>query len=233
MPQPTLDRSHLRTVVFYSVLAGACPLIPVPFLDDLVLKQVLRRMVRSLTRAAGLKLRTRRVATLAGTRRPFRALGCLLGLVLAGAVKIIVKLITRIFRKILFVLTLKDVTDTASRAFHMGYLLSTALGREDARRLLEDAAAGEDEDGARALFATVDKICSEIDTRPINHILRRSFRSSRAALLHVAGRRRDLPDTDHSILASVVDDLSADLSEEKGYLRDLERRLEGALASTG
>lgn len=47
--RPTAARpSWFRQVTFHSLLAGLCPIIPVPFLDDRVLAGVRRKMVRDL-----------------------------------------------------------------------------------------------------------------------------------------------------------------------------------------
>jgi|GEM_PF-444257 len=116
--------SWFRQVTFHSLLAGLCPLIPIPFLDDRVLAGVRRKMVRDLAAERGLTgslaLDRERVDVLAGTRGESR--GCL-GWIGWIAFSLTLRLLAKLFRKILIIFAVKESVDTASRVFHEGYLL--------------------------------------------------------------------------------------------------------------
>jgi len=260
-----------RQVTFHSLLAGLCPLIPIPFLDDRVLAGVRRKMVRELASEQGWTgeqaLDREAVDWLAGTRGESR--GCL-GWIGWIAFSLTLRLAAKIFRKILIIFAVKESVDTASRVFHEGYLLhltfawapswSAQPGRE------------EDDDGraaglsprlspgrARAVRGTIEATLDDVDPRPLEQILRRTFRGSRRLLRRGArlltrrgaaataqpaqsaqsardgrqgGGERALPeDEERRLLGRVLDGLVADLWEERGYLAALEERYRDELSA--
>ena len=221
-------------VTFYSVLAALCPLVPVPFLDAELLKRVKRRLVGELSRERGYELSDHRVAVLAGTKAPLRPFGCLFGVVLGGALKLVVFVVKRVFRKIIYLLAVKEAVDVASHTFHQGYLVHWALLRDDAHVLLSDGAAGKDEDGARRIDAAIEAACKGMDTRPVNQVLRRTFRAGRTVLLRAAAPLTGggkLP-AHQGALGGLAADLAADLWEREGYLSALEARFDEALLAS-
>src|SRR4051794_9816184 len=50
------DWPHFRRLTFFSALAGLCPLIPVPIVDDRTLGMIHRRMVREIGESRSLDL---------------------------------------------------------------------------------------------------------------------------------------------------------------------------------
>ncbi len=215
-------------MTFYSLLAGLCPLIPVPFVDDRVLAAVRRRLVRELARERGAALTARQVDYLAGTARAPR--GCL-GWLGWAAWSLTVRLLAKLLRKVLLVFAVKESVDTASRTFHEGYLLHAALDPA-----APGAPAPADELAAWRVRWAIEGALGEVDPRPVDQAVKRVFRGSRRALrrgarLLAAPFRRggrgeaDLPeDEEERLLGGVVDRLAGELSREQGYLAALEVR---------
>lgn len=224
-----------RGVTFYSVMAGLCPLIPVPFLDDRVLDAVKRRMTTVLARERGVTLTARQRDFLAGTWSEPK--GCLER---AGglAVKLTVKLVGKIFRKVLIFLALKEASDVASRTFHEGYLLHLLLDPATPPGWPEPGEPRADDGAWRARWA-IDQAIGETDPRPVNRAVRRAFRGSGAVLRRSArvlargaragdarGEERTaaVEAEEESRLSGVVDPLASELWRERGYLDALEAR---------
>lgn len=222
---------RLRRVAFYGLLAGLCPLIPVPFLDDRVLAAVRRRLVRELARERGATLTVRQVDYLAGTARAPR--GCL-GWLGWAAWSLTARLLAKLFRKVLLVFAVKESVDTASRTFHEGYLLQAAFDPAGPGV----PAAGDDLAAWRVRWA-IEGTLGEVDPRPVDRAVKRAFRGSRRALrrgariLATSFRRRqpagggeaELPEAEEErLLGGVVDRLAGELSRERGYLAALEAR---------
>jgi hypothetical protein len=230
-------------VTFHSVLAGLCPLIPVPFLDDRVLAAVRRKMVRDLAAERGVALDAERVDVLAGIGRERR--GCL-GTAAWIAFSLTVRLLGKVFRKVLIVFAVKESVDTASRTFHEGYLLHLAFQWAPAWSGAEGEGPAPDAlDPGRAvgLRRIVERTVAEADPRPVEQVLRRAFRGSRGLLRRAAGvlrrsarRTESLPESEERrLLGGLLDSLVAELWEEQGYLQALEDRFRGHLteASAG
>lgn len=237
---PAAPVPWFRGVTFYSVLAGLCPLIPVPFLDDRVLDAVKRRMTTVLARERGVTLTARQRDFLAGTWSEPK--GCLErtgGL----AVKLTVKLIGKIFRKVLIFLALKEASEVASRTFHEGYLLHLLFDPATPPGWPEPGKPQDDDSAWRARWA-IDRAVAESDPRPVNQAIRRAFRGSRGLLRSSARvlargvrpgagapdgasseeRTAAVEAEEASRLSGVVDPLASELWRERGYLDALETR---------
>lgn len=219
-----------RRVTFYSLLAGLCPLIPVPFLDDRVLAAVRRSLVRTLARERGVVLTPAQLEYLAGTYRVARGCWQQAG----GAVyAVTVKLLGKIFRKVVVFLAVKEGVDTASRVFHEGYLLHLLFDPAEPGT----EAPADDLAAWRARWA-LEGAVAEADPRPVNQAIKRAFRGSRGllregarVLARSASSRRgslrpgELPEAEEErLLGGLRDRLAAELWEERGYLRGLEAR---------
>lgn len=219
-----------RRVTFYSLLAGLCPLIPVPFLDDRVLAAVRRSLVRTLARERGVALTPVQLEYLAGTYRVARGCWQQAG---GAAYAVTVKLVGKIFRKVVVFLAVKDGVDTASRAFHEGYLLHLLFDPAEPGT----EAPADDLAAWRARWA-LEGAVAEVDPRPVNQAIKRAFRGSRGLLREGArvlarsapsrrGARRpgELPEAEEErLLGGLRDRLAAELWEERGYLEALEAR---------
>ena len=236
-----------RIVLLYSVLGGLCPLIPLPFVDDIILGFIKRRMTRSLCQMYGLLLD--RAQTKILTRDPR---GCPLGCIYT----IVVYPIAKIFKKVFFFLSIKGCVDTASDLLHGGYLLHRALesGVVDQKTL-------DDPNKLVKVREAVLAACKTMDTRPINQILRRVFAGSKVLLRTTARSlwglvrrvQKSAPRLEReeaveaaleqaegdnrSGLRQVLDELAREVWTQEGYLKDLEcvfrNQLEDSTASPG
>jgi len=247
LPPPVARPSWFRRVTFHSLLAGLCPIIPVPFLDDRVLAGVRRKMVRDLAAERGVTLAPAQVEVLAGTEGERR--GCL-GTVAWLAFSVTLRLFGKILRKLLILFAVKESVDTASRVFHEGYLLHLTF---------EWAPGWDGVDGREALDlgrtlalrSAMETTVEGVDPRPLEQALRRVFRGSRkvlrkgARVLTRAGRSRaeghaessgrggPIPEAEERrLLGGVLDRLTAELWMQQGYLQALEERFRQELTRT-
>jgi hypothetical protein len=208
-------------VAFLAVASGLTPLIPVPFLDDYALGQVREGMVRQILGEHGLPTPAKAVEVLAGSH---------VSTSLSGHVKGFVKGVLLfpmqwVFRKVFFVLWVKDCVDMASTSLHHGFLLTHAVERGDL-----DAKALEG-DMPRKVYDAMVAACAEVDARPINQILRRLFASSRVlmaeatrAFFNPKNQGPRTPDAAESAeVKSLTDRLLAELWEERGYFVTLQQ----------
>ncbi|RKH42733.1 hypothetical protein [Corallococcus sicarius] len=225
----------LKRVAFHAVAAGLTPLIPVPFLDDYALRQVREQAVRDQLKEKGLKAPDTAVAVLAGSHEA-RSLG---GRLVSYLKAVALFPVRKVFRKVFFVLWVKDCVDLTSATLHHGYLLHHALERGD----LDDASL--QGDAPRKVQDAIIAACKEVDPRPINQALRRIFRSSRLLMAEATRALFDpkrgprVPDRegDSAEVQSLTDRLLKELWEERGYFTALEghyvRHLQGDPQKTG
>jgi hypothetical protein len=245
-------RAALRGAAAVSLLAGLCPLIPLPFVDDWAESLVRRRAVRDRLRGGGLQVTPGDVDVLAGLERPAPARGCLRQLFLWPLLKLAVYLVRKVFRKVIFVLAVHDAVNAAASLFHDVWLLTVAV---DAGAL--GAAPGQrlDRDHLRRVRKVMDEVVQDVDRRPLERAVRRSFAGSRrlalAAARHLGrwarGERRaaerdpavaeravdDLPLAEEErLLGGMVDRMVDALWLQRGYLTALEQRFAASLAAT-
>jgi uncharacterized protein (DUF697 family) len=204
--------SSSRIVALHAAVAGLCPLIPVPFADDLALRRVVRRMYRSLYAAHGRELPRSGAEILraAPTHRLRDAL--------AAAALYPVK---KIVRKVVYVLAVKECAEVASAVFHDGWLLA---------RVLEDAAddpaiAPGDPAFLRRVRAAMLQTYEDIDPAPLRRALAGAFSGARVgvrqgveALRRALRRQRPADDVD-ALSAGV----RAAVAGEGEYVDRLER----------
>ncbi|HVS02506.1 MAG TPA: hypothetical protein VMT16_07030 [Thermoanaerobaculia bacterium] len=163
---PAAPPPWFRIVVWDSLLAGLAPLLPVPFVDDIAVAAMRRRLVSRLASQAGIRLLPHQLRLLAGGGR-----GRSCGWLLAAAILYPVK---KVLRKLLYFLAVKEAIDTLSLVFHQGYLLHGALARSGFPRDGTPPADAEVERVRQAVFGTL----GALDTRPLGRVLRGVFRSS-------------------------------------------------------
>lgn len=246
-----LDYRTFRRLTFYGVLGGLCPLVPVPFLDDWLLARVRGWMVAELgpRRAPGLSEES--VAILAGRRDAQGWPGCVGGCLWALQ-KVTVKLLVKLFRKLVYFLAVRDGIQAATLLVQEGYLTLEALGHDLFR---QDLPAGGQEAAARRLRTAVLATLEGSDIRPVRQAVGRIFRGSRALLVRAArllvrpflrrgARRRaeagpaeetaaaETLDREEELLGGLVDRLAASLWGNREHFRRLARDLESRLEGT-
>lgn len=221
---PSSAPPQLGRVAFRAVASGLTPLIPVPFLDDFALRQVRERMVRSMLQEQGLPTPAKAVAVLAGSHQGPTIGGRVLGFIKAVALFPVRK----VFRKVFVVLWVKDCVDMASASLHHGYLLQHAMARGDLD------ARGLEGDAPMRVHTAIEATCKEVDSRPINQLLRRLFAGSRLLLAEASqaflspllGQPRVPEKGEEAEVSSLADRLAAALWEQRGYFTALEQRYE-------
>lgn len=236
------DWPRFRRLTFFSVLAGLCPLIPVPFVDDWAVGLIQRRMVRELGESRSLGLTEDEVQLLAGSgerRWPGLVKGTAL-VVRRGVGKIVGKL----FKTVFYVLLVREGVHRAVETFVEGYLLLYAAGLPQALR-----PSVRNEESVRAVRAAVVSTMREADVTPIRKAIGRSFERSFGLLSEAAaklgallGRSRSAqaagsaPDDgvsleeEEEILSGFVDHLAGSLWGDQEYFESLERAFDERLA---
>ena len=155
------------TITTHAVLIGLTPLIPVPFLDDLVKSYFYRRLVRSLASRYKLSLSTDEINVLAEDRGQGSIRGCLFGIV-----EYIVK---RLVRKLIIVLEWHRAIDLVTQAYYAGYLMDYAFQ--------QGWFAPSDPQQAIKLRSAIDTARKNANVNLVRNIVKSSFNQSRALVL--------------------------------------------------
>jgi hypothetical protein len=189
----------------WAILAGICALSPIPFIDDLFIGAIRRRVLGRIFQAHGAALTwSQRRALTRGHR------GCLVGCLVA----VVVYPVRKIFRKIFYFLAVKEAVDVASRLLHESWLVEHALSRG----CLDLEELAEDKEPLARLNLAIHLTCEEVDTSPVNQILRRSFAGSR---VFMRGFGRQLIRTLRAMHFLRKQDVGSDLPQ--GYAGEKER----------
>jgi hypothetical protein len=231
------DWPHFRRLTFFSVLAGLCPLIPLPFVDDWAIGLIQRRMVRELGESRRLALSEDEVRLLAGSGER-RWPGLLKGTAMVVR-RGVGKVVGKVFKTAFYVLLLREGVHRAVETFVQGYLLLHA-----ARAPLRPA--GRTEERVRTVRAAVVSTLQEVDVTPIHKAIGRSFQRSfdllskaAAQLGSVLGRFRskseDAAETvpleeEEELLGGFVDRLAGALWGDQEYFESLEKAFDERLA---
>ena len=223
---------QLPRLVFHSLSSAMCAVVPVPFLDDYLVKLTRRRMTRELAGQRGLELGSEDVAVLSGTEPKQLGWGCFVGLLVSLGFRVVVKVLRRIFRTILFWLLVKDAADAASKTFHEGYLIDGMLRRSpsgDPRK-----------SPVQAMRHQIEAVLDQIDIRSLTGGFRVALRGTRSAmssgarrLSHLVGLRREADggaqrledEITDTIPSSWVEQATAMLQREGDYLHRLDELL--------
>lgn len=151
---------EITPLLEHAILAGLCPAIPIPLVDDAIENVLRRRMMRKLLADHGIQADDATVKRLTEKKSNF-LLGCFTMLAVYP--------VKKLFRKVFFVLAIKDCVDEASRVLHEGYLLRHAL-----RKGMVDQGILQAEK-ALHFKAALDRTFKANDPRPLNQILREAF----------------------------------------------------------
>lgn len=183
---PRLSQRSTRIVATHAALAGLCPLIPVPFVDDLAIRRIVRRMYRSLFAAHGYTIPDHGADILRAS--PANRLRDAAAAVAMFPVK-------KVVRKLVYVLAVKDCAEVASSVFHDGWLLARVL--EDARA--DAGPSPEDPELLRRVREATLKTYEDIDPAPLRRALTSSFLAAkvgvRQGLQSLRSLLRDREDT--------------------------------------
>ncbi len=162
----TSRRVEQRTLLVHSVLVGLTPLIPVPFLDDVVKGAIERRLVGAIAVANERELTKAEVKAL--TEDPG---GSVLWAITKGAFLFPFKLL---FKTVFLVLEVKQASDEASRCYHRGLLFDLVL-RSNAMAPAGPRSAAE-------VRAAVNEVVAGTTVSPLGQAISGVFEGSRDAL---------------------------------------------------
>ncbi|HHH27405.1 MAG TPA: hypothetical protein ENK57_03515 [Polyangiaceae bacterium] len=229
-----MPTDHQSLLLTHTTFVALTPLIPLPFVDDMVQGRLERRMVRLLAEAHGLRIWEEEIKILAHGPRKSVVAGIAKGVVLAPFKKIL--------RKVFIVLTGKKMVDLATQTYHVGWLLDLAFARGWC------SPAGPHH--AREIRAAIERVLAQVPlaTSPVTRALEAGYDSSREALgdlfemvqAQMGVLRREPRDDQvdgivddverHGVMGKIVEQLRhalVDVPEE--HFVDLERRLAGEL----
>lgn len=233
------DYPRFRRLTFFSVLAGLCPLLPVPLLDDWALERVQRRMVRDLGESRDLGLTETEVRLLAGSGERRLWPGFVKGTSMAvrsGTRRVLGKM----FKSVLYLLLMRDGVHRAVETFIQGYLFLYASSLSMGLRQ-----AGRTEERIRAVREAVVETLRDEDVAPIHQAMGRAFRRSFDLVLKAAGRlgsvfgrlrsgepadESEALKEEEELLGGFVDRLAASLWGNEEYFEHLERSFVERLA---
>lgn len=159
-----------REIVQYAVLVALTPLVPVPFLDDILKNYLQRRMVRKLGENYQYNFSDAEIRVLADEE----SRGCLKGCISM----MIVYPLKKIFRKIFFFLEWKRAIDVASYTLHYGILIDYAMS--------EGWCAPTSLKSAAEVRKAVDALLHEVNTRPLEALLQAAFNQSKGLIVDTA-----------------------------------------------
>jgi hypothetical protein len=205
----------------YAVLIGLTPLVPIPFIDDVIRGYLRRRLVRALFAERGEPLSDVEARVLADEWGRGGLAGCLLAP--------IVYLLKKVFRKIFFFLEWKRAVDIASGTYHFGTLLDHAL---------EKRWCGEGAPYTPArVRAAIEAVLARVGTGPVEKAIAEAFGRSRDAMaaaargLRQAARgmtRRISPAQTEQVIAAVERDEAPEIA---GVAAALDQALESVAPS--
>lgn len=197
-----------RIVASHSAIAGLCPLIPLPFVDDLLIRRVTRRMVGALFDAHGLTV------TAAGEKAlTAGSTGWLRG----AATSMALFPVKRLLRKVVYLLAIKDCADVASVVFHDGWLLAHWLERAP------HGASRADPKLLQRVRAAMLRTYRDIDPAPLRRALVGAFLGVKVGAEAAVQRLRGAgPDADAG--EGLVDRMRAAAMGQWKYMDALEQR---------
>lgn len=204
-PAHELSPHAMRIVAAHSALAGLCPLIPVPFVDDLLIGSLRERMLRALFAAHDLQL-PRGGAKVLTTSPP--------GWLPGAAAAVLLFPIKKLVRKLVYVLAVKDCADVAASVFHDGWLVARLLARPSGLALT-------DRNTLERARAAMLRTYADVDPTPLRRALAGALLAARAGAVQAIQRlwqakpREDEP---------VVEAMRAAAMSQWDYLDALDRK---------
>lgn len=226
----TVPLRSFRLLTLHALSCGLAAIVPVPFVDDLLLRRLRRDWIRDVCKARGLVLDAVGVDHVAGIRR-LEGWRRMAQVVVNLTLKLFFKLVRRIFRSIFFFLAIKDAADAASEAFHRGYLEETTLTRlsqEHGQQLV----VSPQEPKLIAIGWAIDRACDETDTRAVQRTLKSALERSKGLLKATSHRwswtqrkasAEEIERETETSSETIVDDVAEELSRT-GYLDTLQTR---------
>jgi formylglycine-generating enzyme len=167
------DQRWLRQILVWSVLHGLCPLLPIPFLDDILAYQIRKHVIQKICRHYESPLSILQLQLVVTDPHSNKVLGCFWA--------IFIYPVKKIFRKIFFVLSIKDCIDQTSMLLHWSLLLDHAFRNQWVTA--QSFADPQSSESALHLTHSIHSTCKLSNTSPVTQLLKRSFLSSKLVFL--------------------------------------------------
>jgi hypothetical protein len=152
-------------ILGHAVIAGLCELIPVPWVDGLVQNRVKRRMVERLAAHYGLDLWDSEVRNLVDPDNS--------GWLKKAGKALLLRPLKRLLRKVFFVLNSKKIIESATLAYHQGFLIDEVFRH--------GWCAPDGVHHARSIRRALDEVLARhpLSTSPVGHAFRQGFARSK------------------------------------------------------
>ena len=154
-----------KDIVLYSLLASLTRFIPLPIVDDTAQKKLHKKLVKKISTAYEANLNDSDIELL--------ATGTVTHHLMRMAMFSAKTILKRIVRKTLVFFYAKEAADSFSLTYTIGYLLDYAFQRG----WIEAHSPGE-------IRTAIDKVCEEVDTSQVNHVVFKILKQSSAATDH-------------------------------------------------
>jgi hypothetical protein len=146
-------------LLYHAILIGASPLIPVPFVDELIAAYFWRRLVAEIAKLHALKLSKEEIRQLASQQDT----GCL-----NGCSTLIILPLRELYREIFFWLEWRRGIDLATKAYYFGYLLNFTFEKVDFQS-----------QNIPKYRVAIQSSLSGVNTRLLREVVARTFYSSK------------------------------------------------------
>lgn len=212
--QPTGTTFRWR-VFSDATCAGLAVLIPLPLADLLLERYFRRRMPPAIATAHGADIPRERLAGLVPTQPLLSASSCL-----TLPLSVVVFLLKRLSKKLLYFLTIKEATDKLSAYWLRAHLIDHVVR----------AGHLDDPHDPQPTWTALEQVMSETDTSPLRQLARRAIRGShhllRALLQARRGQPSDAVRRETGILERHWDEVVTALTERVQRFETVRRQLE-------
>lgn len=208
-PSVGISDKALRTVSTYAAIAGLMPLIPVPFIDDVLIERIHRGLYQKLCNQYDFFLKIDDVKRLTARQSN------IISGVLKGAILYPIK---KILRKVFYILAIKSCADVGAAVFHEGWLMARALEQD---YISKDQLANGDEATIEKLGQAISDAHSRVDPKVTQQIMRTAFGVGRQVVRPIA----------KSLVSSVVKKSDDEFGEAEESAAPITKRIEQELRS--
>jgi len=213
-PTPTRSTEEPRTLEWpiytHATMAALAILVPIPLLDAFFERLFRNRMPRAIAAYRSRKLDREVVARL--NHSGFSLSGCLL-----FPLWLLLLFLKRLYRTLLYFLTVKEATDKLNLYWHRAFLIDLAVRRRHLER---------PEMVPRAI-ETIETLLAEADRSPMLGVARQVVGGARHVLQGLFRSRRGI---ENEAERAARDRLGRSWGDLRGYLDQLTARYDAALA---
>jgi hypothetical protein len=196
------NQTSAHRLVPWSLGAGLCALIPIPFLDDWAMNRTRSAAYRAIWKFQGVSISPEiHEAMLTGNKPKRGCFGTVLRIPYWIVKWLIFYPIKKILHKILFFFTIHDAVNAVSDCYHRCYLLNAVVAAGHAPQTEEDAYVFHD---------SIEHVCATAEARPVIQLIRtvlkrgnRTLRREAMCFYRMIRKNRGQPDSDERLQESV------------------------------